>query len=79
MWSATEFGSAAVAVDYELPERPEGARAAVRDGLSPPELFSLYHESAHGTVPEPALIAGFTCGSVSVMSPGTGATWMCLI
>ena len=53
------LGSAAVTVDYELPERPEGAPAAVRHGLSAAELFSLYHEGAHGAAPAPALIAGF--------------------
>jgi exonuclease SbcD len=53
------LGTAAVAVDYVLPERAEGSTTMVKHGLEPAELFGLYYEGAHGAAPEPALVAVF--------------------
>jgi exonuclease SbcD len=53
------LGSAAVSVDYELPERPDRALVPRRAGVGPAGLFSLYRQAAYGAAPEAALSAAF--------------------
>jgi exonuclease SbcD len=53
------LGSAAVSVDYELPERAERPPEVDRSGLGPVELFALYHRTHHRSEAEPAVFAAF--------------------
>jgi DNA repair protein SbcD/Mre11 len=54
------LGGAVVSVDYELPDRADGApEAASRSGLGPVELFQLYHRTLHGAEAEGPLTVAF--------------------
>jgi exonuclease SbcD len=53
------LGSAAVSVDYQLPEHQDATPQRSRSGLSARDLFALYHRRQHGTEPAAPLIAAF--------------------
>jgi exonuclease SbcD len=54
------LGSAAVTVDYELPQRDEEKTPEPRrTGLCPADLFGLYRKARYGSPPESALTAAF--------------------